>query len=235
MRRREPILLLRKIQMWAASPSLWNWISIPPPTCVWSVQGNRAEFQMPPVSGDSWVTGSGNMDTGVDCCCRPRKTARGTVLEAIGASEKQWDLLAHLSASHLTWLCRHQIISAQDSTMNEVLIELHSQMVDGGAKWGNLAKDSNLITPLGGEGREKAKKVNIKSQVGVTDPKPLQIKPSNKTNPQTNIWVYSMQGPQDLGRVPSWLPVYPSFSPSLTPSTLGFMNWAFNSLNTPFS
>lgn len=41
------------------------------------------------VSGDSWVTGSGNTDTGVHWCCRPRKTGRGTVLAPIrGASEK---------------------------------------------------------------------------------------------------------------------------------------------------
>lgn len=84
------------------------------------------------------MSGSGNMDPGVYCCLRPRETARDTVLNDhaesnLGFREAVRPPGPSLSqSSHMALL--HQIISAQDSTLNEVLIELHSQVVDGGAK-----------------------------------------------------------------------------------------------------
>lgn len=74
----------------------------------------------------------------------------------------------------------------------------------------------------------------MKSQVGVTQ---LGVTQAFKKLKQTYKYMslHIMRVPWDLGRVPSLLPVYPSFSPALSSGTLGSTNWAFHYRNTPSS
>lgn len=54
----------------------------------------------------------------INCCYSLQNAEGGNVPEAIRAPEKQRDFTAHLSASPLRMLCRHQIISLSKFTVN---------------------------------------------------------------------------------------------------------------------
>lgn len=95
-------------------------------------------------------------------------------------------------------------------------------------------QNSNLVSPVAGGEKGEGQEINIKSQIRVTDPKPLKIKPSNKRNTQIHKCIYLSKDHRTWGgdQVGSQCTLLQPLSDT---KHSGIYELSFQFLTTPFS